>query len=175
MKYEFNTTRFANLMKERNLKKTRVAGMLGRSQSITVQRWMDGESIEGRHIVEICNKFDINPAEFFLCDGVSIILPEKTEITSDANNVVAMDVQQALLQQQVAFITERETLDKQHIQAIANLEKKHIRELMQKDIDLAKKEVKLREEIREEIKTEYENEMMRLRTLLIELSAKKEI
>lgn len=161
MKYEFNTTRFAELMIERKLNKTNASRMLGRKNSSTVQNWMDGEKIDSSHLVEICNTFNVSPTEFFLCDGAPIILHEKSEIAPNVNNVAIMDMQQTLLQQQLEFITERATLEKQQIQAIADLEKQHIRELMQKDIDLAKKEVRLREEIRREIKAEYENEMTR--------------
>ena len=39
---------------------------------------------------------------------------------------------------------------------MAELEKKHIREMMQKDIDLARQEAKMREEIRRELKAEFE-------------------
>ena len=63
----------------------------------------------------------------------------------------------------------------QFIKQKADLECEHLRQLMQKDIDWAKKELKLREEIREEIKAEYENEIVRLRAMLIELSTKKDI
>ena len=161
MKYEFNTTRFAELMAERNLKKTNASRMLGRKNSSTVQNWMNGEKIDSSHLVEICNTFNVSPTEFFLCDDAPIILHKESEMAPDVNNVAMKDIQQMLLQQQLEFMTERATLEKQHIQAIADLEKQHIRELMQKDIDFAQKEVRIREEIRREIKAEYENEMTR--------------
>ena len=45
---------------------------------------------------------------------------------------------------------------------MAELEKKHIREMMQKDIDLARQEVKMREEIRRELKAEFEQDKQTL-------------
>ena len=39
---------------------------------------------------------------------------------------------------------------------MADLEKQHLREMMQKDIDLAKKEIEMRDQIRRELKAEFE-------------------
>ena len=62
-------------------------------------------------------------------------------------------------------------MEKTHLQAVADLEKSHIRELMQKDIDLAKKEASIREEIRREMRDEYESQIATLRNQLLDLTA----
>jgi len=171
MKYSFDSGRFAQIMKERKLKKTPFARQLGLSNPDTVQNWLDGKKIESTHLVMICNALGVSPSEFFREDGKPIAAPQKGEMTSTPDKNETPDASNELMKQQL----ERAEVEKQHMEEISNMKCEHIRELMQKDIDLAKKEVRLREEIRKEIKAEYENEMTRLRTLLIELSAKREI
>ena len=169
MKYAFNSTRFAELMTERKLKKTNVARMLGRSQSYTVQNWMNGEKIESTHIVEICNIFDINPAEFFLLNGRPIVEPTR-KTTSNISKDSISDTPSANMQQQMQFINEKAELEKKHLQAISTLEKEHLRELMQKEVDLARRESDIREEIRREMRDEYESQIATLRNQLIDLT-----
>ena len=169
MKYAFNSTRFAELMTERKLKKTNVARMLGRSQSYTVQNWMNGEKIESTHIVEICNIFDINPAEFFLLNGRPIVEPTR-KTTSNISKDSISDTPSATMQQQMQFINEKAELEKKHLQAISTLEKEHLRELMQKEVDLARRESDIREEIRREMRDEYESQIATLRNQLIDLT-----
>ena len=169
MKYAFNSTRFAELMTERKLKKTNVARMLGRSQSYTVQNWMNGEKIESTHIVEICNIFDINPAEFFLLNGRPIVEPTR-KTTSNISEDSISDTPSATMQQQMQFINEKAELEKKHLQAISTLEKEHLRELMQKEVDLARRESDIREEIRREMRDEYESQIATLRNQLIDLT-----
>lgn len=169
MKYAFNSTRFAELMTERKLKKTNVARMLGRSQSYTVQNWMNGEKIESTHIVEICNIFDINPAEFFLINGRPIVEPTR-KTTSNISKDSISDTPSANMQQQMQFINEKAELEKKHLQAISTLEKEHLRELMQKEVDLARRESDIREAARKELREEYEEQIRDLRNQLIDLT-----
>lgn len=164
MKYSFNSGRFVQIMRERKLKKTPFARQLGLSNYDTVQNWLDGKKIESTHLVMICNALDVSPVEFFCEEGRPITAPQNGEMTSTPNRKETPDVSNELMRQQLRFVTER-----------AEMEKEHLRKLMQKDIDFAKKEIELRKQIREEIKAEYENEVTRLRTLLIELSAKRDI
>lgn len=109
MKYEFNTKRFAELIAERKLKKNNVSRILGRKNSSTVQNWIDGKKIESTHLIEICNSLDVNPAEFFLCDGQPIVPPENAESTSNANKTAMSDLNQA----KIAFLHERLEFEKE--------------------------------------------------------------
>ena len=68
MKYEFNTNRFAELMTNRGLSPKDVATLLGMTNKGTIREWRDGALIGTKRLIDICNAFDINPTEFFLCD-----------------------------------------------------------------------------------------------------------
>jgi ribosome recycling factor len=82
-----------------------------------------------------------------------------------------MPEESKILKVQLQMVTtERAEMEKQHLQAIAEIEKAHIRELMQKDIDLAKKEASIREEIRREMRDEYEEQIHNLRSQLLDLT-----
>lgn len=162
MKYQFNKNRFLELCNEKNLNLNNIKRALGMSNPKAIISWREGGDIRSEHLMRICNAYDVSPAEFFLIDGESmegVNLKPKEELDD-----LSHETKYLLMQQEIQFIRQK-----------AEMECNHLQELMQKDIDLARKEVRLREEIREEIKAEYENEVTRLRTLLIELSAKKEI
>lgn len=158
MSYQFNNRRFAQLCEERRLKNVDLQAMLGMTNTSTMNRWRNGEDMRSEHIVTVCNAFGISPAEFFLLDEQELSAPklQKTQTESvDQHNM-----QLALLQQEIKFKEE-----------IAKTEREHLRELMMKDVELAKREVELREDIRSSVKKEYEEEIDRLRAQLIELSA----
>lgn len=182
MKYSFNQSRFAQIMTERGLNKTIATRMLGRKNSSTIQNWMDGEKIESTHLVQICNTFDVNPAEFFLLNKKPIVTPKGNKMSSGVDETGTPAAPIDLVQQQLKFVDERAELEKNHLQQVADieknharevseLEKAHLRELMQKDIDLAKKEASIREEIRREMRDEYESQITTLRNQLLDLTA----
>lgn len=162
MKYQFNKNKFLELCNEKNLNINNIKKALEMSNAKAINSWRAGGGIRSEHLMRICNAYDVSPAEFFLKDGEP--LEAVNWEPKEESDGLSQNTKFLLMQQEIQYIKQK-----------AEMECNHLRELMQKDIDLAKKEVKLREEIREEIKNEYENEMTRLRTLLIELSAKKEI
>lgn len=162
MKYQFNKNRFLELCNEKNLNLNKIKKALGMSNPKAIISWREGGDIRSEHLMRICNAYDVSPAEFFFKDGQ--LLVTTTLESNKGTNEFSHDTQVALMNQEIQFIKQK-----------AELECEHLRQLMQKDIDLAKKELKLREEIREEIKAEYENEIVRLRAMLIELSTQKDI
>lgn len=147
MKYEFNTKRFAELIAERKLKKTNVSRILGRKNSSTVQNWIDGKKIESTHLIEICNSLDVNPAEFFLCDGQPIVPPENAESTSNANKNAMSDINQA----KIAFLHERLEFEKERFMFQKQKNEYELKQ-MQKELY----------EIRNELKRECGNEFPQL-------------
>lgn len=161
MKYQFNKNRFLELCNEKNLNLNNIKKALGMSNPKAIISWREGGDIRSEHLMRICNAYDVSPAEFFFNDGQLLVT---TLESNKGTNEFSHDTQIALMNQEIQFIKQK-----------ADLECEHLRQLMQKDIDWAKKELKLREEIREEIKAEYENEIVRLRAMLIELSTKKDI
>jgi hypothetical protein len=163
MKYTFNFTRFPQLKEERNLSVYRIKKDIHRTSPEGIQRWLDGAELRGEDIVDVCNAYGISPIEFFLCDGQPII----TESNSENDTTSESEI----LKLQLQLTTERAEMEKTRLQAVADLEKAHIRELMQKDIDLAKKEATIREEIRREMRDEYESQIATLRNQLLDLTA----
>ena len=162
MKYKFNSARFSQLRDERNLSIYRIKKDIHRTNPEGIQRWLDGAELRGEDIVDVCNAYNIPPTEFFLCDGYPIACESKSETdTTTEFEILKVKLQMA---------TERAEIEKRHLQAIADLEKAHIRELMQKDIDLAKKEASIREEIRREMRDEYEEQIHNLRSQLLDLT-----
>lgn len=162
MKYSFNFTRFPQLKEERNLSIYRIKKDIHRTSPEGIQRWIDGAGLRGEDIVDVCNAYGISPIEFFLCDGQPMTNADKSETDTPTESEI--------LKLQLQMETERVKIEKQHLQAVADLEKAHIRELMQKDIDLAKKEATIREEIRREMRDEYESQIATLRNQLIDLT-----
>ena len=163
MKYTFNFTRFPQLKEERNLSVYRIKKDIHRTSPEGIQRWLDGAELRGEDIVDVCNAYGISPIEFFLCDGQPMV----TESNSETDTTSESEI----LKLQLQLTTERAEMEKTHLQAVADLEKAHIKELMQKEIDLAKRENETREAIRKEMRDEYEGQLSALRTQLLELTS----
>ena len=68
MKYEFNKSRFAELLKEKGLSHTQMIKKLEVSHS-AVYSWRTGTIMDTNKLLNICNKLDVKPSEFFLCYG----------------------------------------------------------------------------------------------------------
>lgn len=162
MKYTFNFTRFPRLKEERNLSIYRIKKDIHRTSPEGILRWIDGAELRGEDIVDVCNAYGLSPIEFFLCDG--------QPMTCENNSETDTTSESEILKLQLQLTTERAEMEKTHLQAVADIEKAHIRELMQKDIDLAKKEASIREEIRREMRDEYESQIATLRNQLLDLT-----
>ena len=155
MKYQFNITRFSQLIQETGDSIYRVQKKVGRTNRDGIQSWIEGKILRGEDIIDVCNGYGISPLEFFLQDGSPLLAEVNKEQKDNAET--------ELLKLQLASVSERAELEKAHAQAISTLAKDHLRELMQKDIDLAKKEIQMRDEIRHELKAEYEERIRKMR------------
>ena len=169
MGYKFNHHRFAQLCSERNLNNVALQGALEMTNTTPINRWRNGEHMRSEHIARVCNAFGISPAEFFMCDDKPIEAPELT-IASHASTDEHI-VQLESIKREMEYVKEKADIERQHLQEMADMKCEHTKELMQKDIDLARKESIMREEIRTEMKLEYEKEITSLRTQLIELTS----
>lgn len=141
MKYKFNTIRFAELLEEEKLEYRATARMLGISDNGTVQRWKNGKIISTEHLINICNTFDINPAEFYLCDGNLLSVPVQQSTMEDDD----------LIQAKIAFLHERLEFEKERFMF---QKQKNEYELKQMQRELY--------EIRNELKRECGNEFPQL-------------
>lgn len=167
MKYTFNGERVHQYMTANHLSLNRMMKETRKTNNVTVAKWRDGEVMRGEDILIFCNVYDVNPAEFFLEHGQPL-LDRYKRISHDceSNERIANNT----LQQQMAFIVERTELEKKHAHEISDLEKAHLRELMQKEIDFAHREADFRETIRREIREEYEEQIRDLRSQLMNLT-----
>lgn len=156
--YRYNELAFATLCEKKGLRNVDLKKMLGMTNTDTINRWRRGEAIRSDAMANICTALGVAPDTFFTLDGQPLCeVGEQKPISAQEKS---QNVQLLLLQQEMQFKEQ-----------IAAMEREHLRELMQKDIEVAKKEADMREEIRTAIKQEYESEITRLRTQLIELSA----
>lgn len=112
MKYEFNTIRFAELMTDRGLSPKDVATLLEMTNKGTIREWRNGGLIGTKRLIDICNAFDINPTEFFLCDEKILPVPvQKTIIESNEND--SLQIQIAFLQEKLEFEKEKLMFEKE--------------------------------------------------------------
>lgn len=162
MKYQFNITRFSQLIQETGDSIYRVQKKVGRTNREGIQSWIEGKILRGEDIIDVCNGYGISPLEFFLQDGSPLLAEVNKEQKDNAET--------ELLKLQLASVSERAELEKAHAQAISTLEKEHLRELMQKDIDLARRESDIREAARKELREEYEEQIRDLRNQLLDLT-----
>ena len=156
--YRHNELAFATLCEKKGLRNVDLKKMLGMTNTDTINRWRRGEAIRSDAMANICTALGVAPDTFFTLDGQPLCeVGEQKPISVQEKS---QNMQLLLLQQEMQFKEQ-----------IASMEREHLRELMQKDIEVAKKEADIREEIRTTVKQEYESEITRLRTQLIELSA----
>lgn len=165
MSYSFNEQRFAQLCKDRHLNNVMLQEALGMTNTTPINNWRSGNRIYSSHIVRICNAFNISPAEFFLKDEEPLQAPEL-----DSTACEDKDSQYVQLQQTMANIKEKAELEKQYLKEIADIKCEHVKELMQKDIDLARRESDIREAARKELREEYEEQIRDLRNQLLDLT-----
>jgi len=165
MSYYFNERRFSQICEERHLNNVMLQDILDMTNTTPINNWRKGNRMYSNHLVRICNAFNISPAEFFLQDEEPLQAPELEPTTCNG------DSQYMQVHQTVAHVEEKAKIEKQYMKEISDMKCEHIRELMQKDIDLAKKEASIREEIRREMRDEYESQIATLRNQLLDLTA----
>ena len=168
MSYRFNEKRFAQLCHEHNLNNVKLQDILGMTNTKPLNNWRCGNRMYSSHIVQVCNAFNISPAEFFIQDDKPLNAPE-LEPSACANDSL-QHVQMSQIEQTIAHIKEKTEIEKKHLVEISDMKCQHTKELMQKDIDLARREAEIREAIRREMRDEYESQIATLRNQLLDLT-----
>lgn len=155
MKYEFNKSYFSQLCAERKLTNVTLQNALNMTNTTTMNRWRAGEGIRSDHIVRICNAFNVNPAEFFLCDGQPIVLPGDVEQKICASNKETFNMNQDAIsdvnQAKIAFLHERLEFEKERFMFQKEKNEYELKQ-MQRELD----------EIRDELKRKYVGEVIEL-------------
>lgn len=142
MAYTYNKWRIKEFAEESGLTPSQLGKTVGITNLDTVNRWMEGSIPSVEVLVRFANGNNLSLLEFFKENGedmhklYSKVEPE-AESKKETDDIVNV----------IPAIT--------HVQEIARIEKEHLKELMQKEIDLAKKEVEMSDNIREKVKAEF--------------------
>lgn len=152
MSYKYNNTRIKEFAEKNKLSGRAIATRMGMSNDLAPRGWIAcTEKIYMHHFINFINTFGFDIHEFFYQDNVLMSEGENSKNTICSNESGSQSVP-----------SDNSDLKLAHVKEISELEKKHIREMMQKDIDLARQEAKMREEIRRELKTEFEQDKQTL-------------
>jgi transcriptional regulator with XRE-family HTH domain len=152
MSYKYNNTRIKEFAEKNKLSGRAIATRMGMSNDLAPRGWIAcTEKIYMHHFINFINTFGFDIHEFFYQDDVLMSEGENGKNTICSNESGSQSVP-----------SDNSALKLAHVKEMAELEKKHIREMMQKDIDLARQEAKMREEIRRELKAEFEQDKQTL-------------
>ncbi|MBR4923804.1 MAG: hypothetical protein IKY99_09375 [Bacteroidaceae bacterium] len=152
MSYKYNNTRIKEFAEKNKLSGRAIATRMGMSNDLAPRGWIAcTEKIYMHHFINFINTFGFDIHEFFYQDNVLMSEGENSKNTICSNESGSQSVP-----------SDNSDLKLAHVKEISELEKKHIREMMQKDIDLARQEAKMREEIRRELKAEFEQDKQTL-------------
>lgn len=152
MSYKYNNTRIKEFAESKGIGGRTIANKMGMSNDLAPRGWINcTEKIYMHHFINFINTFGFDIHEFFYQDGVLMSEAMKEENSKCSEEPSSQSVP-----------TDATALELAHVKEMAELEKKHIREMMQKDIDLARQEAKMREEIRRELKAEFEQDKQQI-------------
>lgn len=152
MSYKYNNTRIKEFAELKGIGGRTIANKMGMTNDLAPRGWINcTEKIYMHHFINFINTFGFDIHEFFYQDGVLMSEAMKEENIKCSDEPSSQSVP-----------TETTALELAHVKEMAELEKKHIREMMQKDIDLARQEAKMREEIRRELKAEFEQDKQQI-------------
>lgn len=152
MSYKYNNTRIKEFAELRRFGGRSIANRMNMKNDLAPRGWIAcSETIHMHHFINFINTFGLDIHEFFYQDGVLMSEAIKKENSKCSDEPSSQSVP-----------TDTTVLELAHVKEMAELEKKHIREVMQKDIDFARQEAKMREEIRRELKAEFEQDKQTL-------------
>lgn len=146
MSYQYNKWRIKEFAENSDLTQCQIGRAVGITNPETISRWMEGSIPNVEVLVRFANRHQVPLLEFFSENGEPM-----HKLYSKVDSKVESNVDS----KEKAEGIENSISTIEHIKEIARMEKEHLKELMQKDIDLAKKEVEMADRIREKIKDEF--------------------
>ena len=130
MSYKYNNTRIKEFAESKGIGGRTIANKMGMTNDLAPRGWINcTEKIYMHHFINFINTFGFDIHEFFYQDGVLMSDAIKEENSKCSEEPSSQSVP-----------TDTTALELAHVKEMAELEKKHIREMMQKDIDLARQE-----------------------------------
>jgi hypothetical protein len=152
MSYKYNNTRIKEFAESKGIGGRTIANKMGMTNDLAPRGWINcTEKIYMHHFINFINTFGFDIHEFFYQDGVLMSEAFKEENSKCSDEPSSQSVP-----------TDTTSLELAHVKEMAELEKKHIREMMQKDIDLARQEVEMTDRIREKVKREFEQDKQQI-------------
>lgn len=152
MSYKYNNTRIKEFAESKGIGGRTIANKMGMTNDLAPRGWINcTEKIYMHHFINFINTFGFDIHEFFYQDGVLMSEAFKEENSKCSDEPSSQSVP-----------TDTTALELAHVKEMAELEKKHIREMMQKDIDLARQEVEMTDRIREKVKREFEQDKQQI-------------
>ena len=166
MGYSYKETKFKELIDEGHLTPTSIRNKIANGQYSTIQRWIAGEDIYIKKLVEVCNVFKLNLLDFFLKDGspIQCNTPESIpNASTDTPTSVIVEYERRIadirLKSQEELFKEKES----NIKQLSNLEISLRNEFL----------VKIEKE-RERIKDLHQKELERIKLSFEDITAKKD-
>jgi hypothetical protein len=152
MSYKYNNTRIKEFAESKGIGGRTIANKMGMTNDLAPRGWINcTEKIYMHHFINFINTFGFDIHEFFYQDGVLMSEAFKEENSKCSDESSSQSVP-----------ADTTALELAHVKEMAELEKKHIREMMQKDIDLARQEVEMTDRIREKVKREFEQDKQQI-------------
>lgn len=145
MSFNYNKSRFKEFAYETGKTSGQIGRIVGITNPTTPQGWLNGGDIRVETLLRFVSKTGIHLLEFFQEDGK----PMHELYTKVSDSPKNEDIQSS-----ISSI--------EHVREMAELEKQHLKEMMQKDIDLAKKEVEMTDRIREKVKAEFDKDRQQI-------------
>lgn len=153
MSYQYNKWRIKEFAENSDLTPCQLGRAVGITNLDTVSRWMEGSIPSVEVLVRFANRHHVPLLEFFSENGEPMHKLYSKVDSKVESNVDSKEKTEGI-ENSISTI--------EHIKEIARMEKEHLKELMQKDIDLAKKEVEMTDRIREKIKGEFNEDKQQI-------------
>lgn len=149
MSYKYNNTRIKEFAESKGIGGRSIANKMGMTNDLAPRGWINcTEKIYMHHFINFINTFGFDIHEFFYKDGVLM-----SEAMKEENSKCSSETPESVPE---GAARECSAMELAHVKKVAEMEKEHLREMMQKDLEISRKEISLREEIRKELKAEFE-------------------
>lgn len=137
MSYEYNKWRIKEFAEATGKTPYQLGALAGITNLNNPKGWLEGKTPNVNTLVKFANGSGISLLEFFSEDGIPMSERySQAEIPAHTDDISTIPLIE-------------------HVREVSRMEKEHLAELMQKDIDLAKKEMEMSDRIREKVKAEY--------------------
>lgn len=141
MRYTYNDKKLKEMMETKNLSYSKICNLLNTKADKTVKQQIKGGDMFLSRLLEYANTFDLNLLDFFF-----------------DNDVLISDTMHNLRKNDVGGELKILKKEMEHKEAVSELEKRHIKEIAEKDTECLQKIMDAEKKIRREIRQEFGEE-----------------